>query len=86
MKGSSMRSNKLNIYASFAFDLKKLRELRRNYPVPPQNKVDEIVKDIDLLIRPKFYLLGPAIISRNQHYKTFFSIIFSIILNKMISQ
>ena len=44
--------DKLNIYASFAFDLKKLRGLRRNYPVPPQNKIDEISKDIDLLIRP----------------------------------
>lgn len=55
--------DKLNLYAAFTFDLKVLRELMRNSACNQLDiRLNEIQKNIDLLIRPKFYLLGPEII------------------------
>jgi hypothetical protein len=54
--------DKLSLYASFTFDLKRLREINWTSPPPEQHKLDKIAEDIGSLIRPKFYLLGPKVI------------------------
>ena len=55
--------DRLNLYASFTFDLKRLRELIRNSRSVQQDKLDKIAEDIRLLIRSKFYLLSPEVVS-----------------------
>lgn len=59
---------KLNLYATFSFDLKRLRELLKNAQKftlkIPREEVNEIAKQIGLLIRPKFYLLGSTVVQK----------------------
>ena len=55
--------DRLNLYASFTFDLKRLRELIRNATSPEQDKLNKIADDIGSLIRPKFYLLSPEVVN-----------------------
>jgi hypothetical protein len=55
---------RLNLYASFVFILKRLRELILHSPSVSQEKLNKIEEEINSLIGVKFYLLGPIVVTR----------------------
>lgn len=65
-RGLTQLQDRLNLYVTFSFDLKRLRELIRNSRNSslqlPMEQVNEIANDISLLIGPKFYLLGSEVV------------------------
>lgn len=73
---------KLNLYSAFSFNLKRLRELltkeQLSNNVISQTELNSIQREVDLLIGPKFYLLGPEVVRGwleiNRNYENLTSI------------